>query len=988
MPHLSVVIPTRDRLDALRRTVESLARQELVGIEAELIVVDNGSSDGTPEWLASATAGPLELRALSQPRPGPAAARNLGVAEARSDLVMFMGDDTRPADAGLLAGHVREQRSATAPTAIVGRALWDPTRPVTRVMEWLMSSGKQFDYGRAEREPPGPWLFYTSNVSLPRSAIVEADGFDERFPSAAWEDFELALRMTDRGLEIAYRPELVVHHDHLIDLRASLRRMESVGRGARLLNELHPDRRPLPAPSPGGLRGDLGRLVAPVAMRVPDLGSERWYRAAHFAALARGHARGGGLSEGSRGGLALERPAERASASVVVPFHGTATEARELLARLAPLRMREGDELVVVDNTRGGVVPESARARVVHAPEEQGSYFARNRGAEQASGDWLVFVDADCSPAPDLLDELLREPVPAGVGALAGAVLPARGDGGLVERYARSRAHLSQAAPLASARPFAVTACLAVRRSAFERVGGFRRGIRSGGDADFCWRLQDAGWRLAYRERAAVEHSHRQTVRDLARTHARYAAGRAWLARAHGAHTRPRVVLPLARALAGAIAWALVGRGERARFKALDGVVTLAEAVGYALPNRSRRAATARPPAEAAGRTPLVVLADHFPVLSETFVDGEVRALAKLGHPVRVEAAARHSGRSTAHVDYGEDDGVAERLAALAWLCARHPLRCARDLAARLRWRREEHVRPLNAIAPAARRLVRGGERHLHAHFAAGAALDALRLARLTGRTWSVVAHAYDVFQQPRNLREKLDCADLVVTVCEYNARHLRTLTSNPVEIVVMGVEPERFTRSAPYPGGRRVLAVGRLVEKKGFRHLIDAAALLEEREPLEAVEIVGDGPLRVELEALVERLGLGGRVVLHGSRGHDFVRERLEAADLLAMPCVVAADGDRDSMPVVVKEALAMEVPVVGSDEVALPEMIEPGWGRLAPPGDAGALASAIAELLALPAEERAAMGARGRAFVSETCNLERETAKLSELVSRVADA
>ena len=104
-------------------------------------------------------------------------------------------------------------------------------------------------------------------------------------------------------------------------------------------------------------------------------------------------------------------------------------------------------------------------------------------------------------------------------------------------------------------------------------------------------------------------------------------------------------------------------------------------------------------------------------------------------------------------------------------------------------------------------------------------------------------------------------------------------------------------------------------------------------------------------------------------------------------MPCVVAPDGDRDSMPVVVKEALAMEVPVVASREVGLPELVRPEWGRLHPPGDVRALADALAELLALEPHERAAMGRAGSAFVIEHCHVDRETTRLAGLIAAARD-
>jgi colanic acid/amylovoran biosynthesis glycosyltransferase len=201
-----------------------------------------------------------------------------------------------------------------------------------------------------------------------------------------------------------------------------------------------------------------------------------------------------------------------------------------------------------------------------------------------------------------------------------------------------------------------------------------------------------------------------------------------------------------------------------------------------------------------------------------------------------------------------------------------------------------------------------------------------------------------------------------------------------------MGVDPEQFRRRSPYPGGRTVVAIGRYVEKKGFDVLIEAVARLQDAAPLDRVLVGGDGPLRDELEALRDRLGLRDVVALPRAWGQQAVADLLEQADLFAMPCVIASDGDRDSMPVVVKEALAMEVPVVASDAVGVPEMVRPDWGVLVPPGDPGALAAAIAALLALPPVERARMGTAGRAFVSEHCNVDREAEKLSMLIASAA--
>jgi colanic acid/amylovoran biosynthesis glycosyltransferase len=374
----------------------------------------------------------------------------------------------------------------------------------------------------------------------------------------------------------------------------------------------------------------------------------------------------------------------------------------------------------------------------------------------------------------------------------------------------------------------------------------------------------------------------------------------------------------------------------------------------------------------------IVVATDRFPELSETFVAAEIDALRALGHEVRVEALWRpESPRAGVH--YMVDDGRRRKLLDLLWLATRHPLACLRDLVRRRRWSREEPVRPLRALAPAARRLAGGGDQHVHVHFAAEAALVWMRIAGVVGVPYSVTAHAYEIFMSPANLREKLERAAFATTGCEYNVQHLRQVAPGAdLHEIVMGVDGERFRRRTPYGGNSQphVVAVGRLVEKKGFRYLADAAEEL----PDARFSIVGAGPLEGELR--------GRRVELLGPRTPDEVRALLERADLLAMPCVVAADGDRDSMPVVVKEALAMEVPVVASDEVGLPELVRPEWGRLVPPGDSRALAGAIAELLALPEADRAAMGRAGRAHVLEAASVRRETEKLSRLIGRVEHA
>jgi len=683
--------------------------------------------------------------------------------------------------------------------------------------------------------------------------------------------------------------------------------------------------------------------------------------------------------------------------SVVVPFRGDNEEAGALISAVKRLAVEPGDEILLVDNTRDSSLAMASHEGpvvVISALVEQSSYYARNVGAAEARNDWLLFIDADCRPAPELLDAFFRRPIEESCGLLPGRIVAATDQSALIARYASSRGLLDQSYHVDHPyRPSGATANLLVRRAAWEAVGGFHEGVRSGADVEFCWRVQDAGWTLDYRDDAVVEHRHRERLGALVRQSARYGAGCAWVNRRFpGALERPKLLRPLLRCAAGVIAWTLGARPQHAAFKAIDAVWVLAQFGGYLLSNRAAQATSARRKGlEVAEKVPVVIFTDLFPALSETFVANEVRALRRAGHHVRVEASVRaprpeRSAGRELEVTYLEDDSIASKLLGLLQLAARHPLRSLGDQIQARRWSREEEVWPLNSLAPVVRRLTARGDRHIHVHFAGPAALNALRVTRLVGVPYSVTAHARDIFQFPTNLAEKLESASFTTTGCKYNENHLRMIvgpdTASRIHQVVMGVDGGRFRRRSAYPGSRSLVAVGRLVEKKGFAYLLEAAALLQGPQALDRLVIIGEGPLRHTLEELTRRLGLESTVALPGWREPDGVIELLEEADVLAMPSVVAADGDRDSMPVVVKEALAMEVPVVATRDVGLPEVVREEWGRLVAPRDPRSLAAAVAELLALPAETRAAMGRRGREWVLEEFDVDRQTAKVSRLI------
>ena len=237
-PFLSVIIPTKDRSSALATTLAALARQEKIEGGFEVVVADNGSADDTGRVLRAASDGEPQLRAVDQPEGGPAAARNAAVAAARGEVLLLLGDDTAPAGEGLVAAHAGLHRANRGSAyACLGRIEWSPSGEVSEFMRWLDSGGPQFHFWElAPGRVPTADYFYSSHVSLKRSAFDDAGGFDARFPFAAVEDTDLGSRLAARGVELDYHPELIVWHDHATTLEQSLARTVRVGRSAALYN--------------------------------------------------------------------------------------------------------------------------------------------------------------------------------------------------------------------------------------------------------------------------------------------------------------------------------------------------------------------------------------------------------------------------------------------------------------------------------------------------------------------------------------------------------------------------------------------------------------------------------------------------------------------------------------------------------------------------------------------------------------------------------
>lgn len=282
------------------------------------------------------------------------------------------------------------------------------------------------------------------------------------------------------------------------------------------------------------------------------------------------------------------QPAQRPSVDVVVPFAGAGSELPALAERMAGLVRAEGDRVWLVDNRPAGepaveVAPTDGLA-VLRLPSPQGSYAARNHGAGAGAAPWLVFLDADVVPDADLLERYFEPPPGDRTGVLAGELRDVLVEDTAVARFIVKRRWMAQDQTLeAAGRAYAQTANCAVRRTAFAAVDGFEASARSGGDADLCFRLHDAGWALERRPGAVAEHAARAALRSFVGQLARHGSGAAWLDSRYPGHSPSRLRRGLLKVLARGMTDAVGQLARRDREAAADAILPAVTEVAFEL---------------------------------------------------------------------------------------------------------------------------------------------------------------------------------------------------------------------------------------------------------------------------------------------------------------------------------------------------------------------------------------------------------------------
>ena len=298
--------------------------------------------------------------------------------------------------------------------------------------------------------------------------------------------------------------------------------------------------------------------------------------------------------------------------------------------------------------------------------------------------------------------------------------------------------------------------------------------------------------------------------------------------------------------------------------------------------------------------------------------------------------------------------------------------------------------------------------RHLHVHFANIPAATAEVAHRLSGIPYSITAHAKDIYlSDPTALDRRMAGAEFVLTCTDYNRRHLESISTSetPIYLSYHGIDLRRF-RPEPRPflgqsscdlqlqapateglalekqAPLKILSVGRFCEKKGLNYLLDACHHLKQSGIAFHCNLVGYGPLQAQLEEQIQAQGLTDAVTLIGKLAQDQVIEQYRQADVFVLPCQVTADGDRDGIPNVLLEAMAVGVPVISTAISGITELVQSGQNSLlVPEKDAAAIAANLAQLAPDPAL-RQRLGTAGSQTVHEHFTLGHNVGRVRSLL------
>lgn len=575
-PQVSVVIPTFNRKEKLLRCLELLSQQTLDPTQFEVVVVDDGSTDGTEQSVLERKY-PFRLQFFRQENKGPASARNFAIGKASGEIVVFLGDDIYvPAE--FLGNHLRHHRlKPDEREALLGYIAWAKELEVTPFMRFITGpAGAQFAFESIQDPEKVPYLyFYTSNLSLKRAFLRrEEPVFDPAYIHAAYEDTDLGYRLSKRGMRLRYRSAIVAHHDHPTDIARFCERQRRAGQMAVVFASKHPEttlaaetlqllnrRQPVNSESETDIERQLVASCSMLEAKLDsgDTGSagktQTCLQQSYAKLLAMAYCRGMHSTPATtrQPDVDTQDYARTPAVSIIIPTYNRLDLTRQCLQTITAHTPKDQFEIILVDNASTDGTREFLRKahderRLISVLNDSNAGFARacNQGASAARAPYVLFLNNDTEVKPGWFEALLKvvQADPA-VSAVGSRLL--YGDGTVqhagigifddqVHRDPLQARNLGQRLPadapeVMKVREFqALTAaCLLVRKTAFDGVNGFDEGYWNGyEDVDLCFKLRAAGGRIVYQPESVVVHHESQSGTE------RFAKAQENISRLHG----------------------------------------------------------------------------------------------------------------------------------------------------------------------------------------------------------------------------------------------------------------------------------------------------------------------------------------------------------------------------------------------------------------------------------------------------------------------
>ncbi|WEA01627.1 glycosyltransferase family 4 protein [Mucilaginibacter sp. SJ] len=395
-----------------------------------------------------------------------------------------------------------------------------------------------------------------------------------------------------------------------------------------------------------------------------------------------------------------------------------------------------------------------------------------------------------------------------------------------------------------------------------------------------------------------------------------------------------------------------------------------------------------------------------YPNLTETFIQNEITALRQRGLIIQILAIDKEDVPSVEAADtlgtiiyYGKNFAFDKFLAHLHCI-AFYGYKYFRTLIASLFINDKSFCDPLHNLKAFSisvyflYRLRRSPVRLVHAHFINMPATIASLLSRLSGLPYSCSAHAHDIYTgNVSDINRKIAGSVFTVTCTAANKDYLLKLCADNYHDKIIhiyhGIDTSVWPSRIYNPNiikPVKILSIGRLVEKKGFNYLLEVVSILKENGLDVRCTIVGDGPLKKKLKNQAKELFIEDVVTFHGAQPHEHIKDLYAGCDFFVLPCHISKDGDRDGLPNVLLEAIALGIPVISSNISAIPELVKHRFtGMLNAAGDSKSIADNIMELTSNP-ELRRSLSVNGRSMIEESFAMNNCTSRLKELLDKAA--